>query len=59
VLLGGLVLASINSGLNLMSTDPYYIYVIKGAILLLAILIDVVGKRWDELPFQRWLRRTA
>jgi D-xylose transport system permease protein len=61
VLLGGLVLASINSGLNLMNTDPYYIYVIKGAILLLAIFIDVLGKRWDELPFHRWLqlRRTA
>jgi D-xylose transport system permease protein len=61
VLLGGLVLASVNSGLNLMNTDPYYIYVIKGAILLFAIFIDVVGKRWDELPFHRWLRlnRTA
>lgn len=57
VLLGGLVLASINSGLNLMNTDPYYIYVIKGIILLLAIGIDVVGKRWDELPFRRLLVR--
>lgn len=53
VLLGGLVLASINSGLNLMSTDPYYVYVIKGIILLLAIGIDVVGKRWNQLPFSR------
>lgn len=53
VLLGGLVLASINSGLNLMNTDPYYIYVIKGIILLLAIGIDVIGKRWYQLPFSR------
>jgi D-xylose transport system permease protein len=55
VLLGGLVLASINSGLNLMATDPYYVYVIKGAILLAAIFVDTLGKRWDELPFQRWV----
>jgi D-xylose transport system permease protein len=59
VLLGGLVLASINSGLNLMATDPYYVYVIKGAILLAAIFVDTVGKRWDELPFQRWFHARA
>lgn len=53
VMLGGLVIASLDSGLNLMATDPYYVYVIKGAILLLAIAIDVVGKRWSELPFHR------
>lgn len=56
VLLGGLVIASLDSGLNLMATDPYYVYVIKGAILLTAIAIDVVGKRWSELPFQRLAR---
>jgi D-xylose transport system permease protein len=55
VLLGGLVIASISSGLNLMATDPYYVYVIKGAILLAAIFVGTVGKRWDELPFHRWI----
>ena len=45
VLLGGLVIASVDSGLNLMTVDPNYVYVIKGGILLMAILIDVVGKR--------------
>lgn len=45
VLLGGLVIASVDSGLNLESTDPDLVYVIKGAILLAAILVDVVGKR--------------
>lgn len=45
VLLGGLLIASLDSGLNLMSIDPNYVYVIKGSILLAAILIDVVGKR--------------
>ena len=39
VLLGGLVIASLDSGLNLMATDPYYVYVIKGAILLAAIAL--------------------
>ena len=53
VLIGGLVIASLDSGLNLMNTDPYYVYVIKGAILLAAIAIDVLGKRWDELPLNR------
>lgn len=53
VLLGGLVIASLDSGLNLMATDPYYVYVIKGSILLAAIFVDVVGKRWSDLPFSR------
>jgi D-xylose transport system permease protein len=57
VLVGGLVIASLDSGLNLMDTDPYYVYIIKGAILLAAILVDVVGKRWSELPFARMLAR--
>lgn len=45
VLLGGLLIASLDSGLNLMSVDSNYVYVIKGIILLLAILLDVLGKR--------------
>ena len=53
VLLGGLVIASLDSGLNLMDTDPYYVYVIKGVILLAAIMIDIVGKRWGQLPSSR------
>ncbi|GAC1470663.1 MAG: sugar ABC transporter permease [Chloroflexota bacterium] len=53
VLLGGLVIASIDSGLNLMNTDPNYVYVIKGGILVTAILIDVVGKRRGALTLRR------
>lgn len=53
VLLGGLVIASLDSGLNLMATDPYYVYVIKGAILLAAIGIDIVGKRASTFRFLR------
>jgi len=53
VLLGGLVIASVDSGLNLQSTDPNFVYVIKGTILLLAILIDVLGKRRGGLAVRR------
>jgi D-xylose transport system permease protein len=56
VLVGGLVIASLDSGLNLMATDPYYVYVIKGAILLAAIGIDIIGKRASTFS---WLRRTS
>jgi hypothetical protein len=35
------------------------VYVIKGAILLAAIAIDIVGKRWDELPFSRLRLRSG
>lgn len=59
VLLGGLVIASLDSGFNLMAIDPYYVYVWKGAILLTAIAIDVVGKRWGDLPFARLRLRPA
>lgn len=45
VLLGGLLIASLDSGLNLMSIDSNLVYVIKGVILLVAIFLDVLGKR--------------
>jgi D-xylose transport system permease protein len=45
VLLGGVLIASLDSGLNLMSVDPNFVYIIKGIILLLAILLDVLGTR--------------
>ncbi len=54
VLLGGLVIASVDSGLNLLGTiDPSTVYMIKGGILLLAILVDVVGKRRGGLAVRR------
>ncbi|HVC80441.1 MAG TPA: hypothetical protein VNL35_08095 [Chloroflexota bacterium] len=51
VLLGGLVIASVDSGLNLENTDPYLVSVVKGSILLLAILLDVLGKRQFRFKF--------
>jgi len=54
VLLGGLVIASVDSGLNLLgAVDPSVIYMVKGGILLLAILIDVVGKSRGGLAIRR------
>jgi D-xylose transport system permease protein len=50
VILGGLLIASLDSGLNLMSVDSNLVYVIKGIILLLAILLDVLGKRRSAVP---------
>lgn len=53
VLLGGLVIASVDSGLNLENTDPYLVSVVKGSILLIAILLDVLGKRQFRFAFLR------
>ncbi len=49
VLLGGLLIASLDSGLNLMSVDSNLVYVIKGIILVLAIFLDVLGKQRNPL----------
>lgn len=53
VLLGGLVIGSVDSGLNLENTDPYLVSVVKGSILLLAILVDVLGKRFGGVSARR------
>ncbi len=53
VLLGGLVIASVDSGLSLEQVEAEFVYVIKGSILLLAILIDILGKRRGGLLMQR------
>jgi D-xylose transport system permease protein len=53
VLLGALVIGSVDSGLALMDTDPYLVSVVKGSILLLAILLDVLGKRFGGVAPRR------
>jgi D-xylose transport system permease protein len=53
VLLGFLVVASVDSGLILQATDPYMISAVKGAILLIAIALDVVGKRLGVVTSKR------
>jgi ribose transport system permease protein len=39
-LIGALVIGILNNGFNLLSIDPYFQLVAKGAIILLAVLID-------------------
>jgi len=53
VLVGGLVIASLDSGLNLLAVDPTYVYTIKGVMLLVAIALDVFVKRTAVLAYRR------
>jgi ribose transport system permease protein len=39
-LIGALVIGILNNGFNLLAIDPYFQLVAKGAIILLAVLID-------------------
>jgi ribose/xylose/arabinose/galactoside ABC-type transport system permease subunit len=46
--LGGVILlASITSGLNLMDVDPFWVETIRGAIILVAMLIDAQKVRYS------------
>lgn len=40
MVLGALVMGVINNGMDLMSVDAFYKYVVKGSIIILAVLID-------------------
>jgi len=44
-LAGVLILGIISNGLNLLHVDPYYQYVVKGVIILFAILMDQWGRK--------------
>lgn len=39
-LLGALIIGVINNGLNLLNVNPFYQQVVKGAVILLAVLLD-------------------
>lgn len=43
--LGVILVALIRTGLNMMNVSPYLQYVIKGAIIILAVLMDQVGSK--------------
>ena len=45
VVIGGLVMASINNGMTLMNLGNHYQYVVKAIILLLAVFYDVYSRR--------------
>lgn len=46
-LIGALIIGVINNGLDLMGVSSYYQQVIKGAIIVAAVLIDVSRKKQD------------
>jgi len=43
-LIGALIMASLDNGMSMMNLQPYWQYVIKGLILILAVWFDVVSK---------------
>ncbi|MAC43123.1 MAG: hypothetical protein CL913_04015 [Deltaproteobacteria bacterium] len=45
-LAGVLLLAIINSALNLMNVDPYWVNAVRGFIILLALIIDAQKQRF-------------
>ncbi|MGL5855579.1 MAG: sugar ABC transporter permease [Cetobacterium sp.] len=44
-ILGALVMASLDNGMSMMNVEPSWQYVVKGLILLLAVLFDILSKR--------------
>src|SRR5499427_1884990 len=44
-LLGALVMASLDNGMSLMNTEPYWQPILKGAILVAAVAADVASRR--------------
>jgi ribose transport system permease protein len=44
-LVGALLIGVLNNGLNLMGVSSFYQQVIKGAVILLAVLLDRAGKK--------------
>jgi putative multiple sugar transport system permease protein len=49
VVIGGLVMASINNGMSLMNMGAHYQYVVKAIILLAAVFYDVYSRRKSGL----------
>ncbi|MBP2072440.1 MULTISPECIES: sugar ABC transporter permease [Thermoanaerobacterium] len=43
-IIGALVMASINNGMSLLNSAPFWQYVVKGLILLIAVYIDAASK---------------
>lgn len=42
---GALVMASIDNGMSLMNTDAFWQYVVKGLMLMVAVFVDMAGKK--------------
>ena len=48
-LLGALVMASLDNGMSLMNTEPFWQPILKGAILVAAVAADMAGRRRGEV----------
>jgi ribose transport system permease protein len=46
-LIGVLILGVLNNGLNLLNVDPFFSGVVMGSVILVAVLIDTVKKRYS------------
>ena len=44
-MIGGLIMASLSTGLQMLNAPPAITYVVKGVVLVLAVLLDVYFKR--------------
>ncbi len=44
-IIGALVIGVLNNGLNLMNVNPFYQAIVKGAVILIAVLIDKKNKK--------------
>ena len=44
-IIGGLIIGVLNNGLNLMNVNSFWQYVVKGAVILLAVFIDYLRNR--------------
>jgi len=44
-ILGALIMASLDNGMSLMSVQPYSQSIIKGAILVAAVGLDMAGRK--------------
>ena len=49
VIIGAALMGVINLGMSLMGVDQNWQKVVKGAVLLLAVIFDVVSKRGGKL----------
>lgn len=47
-LIGAFVIGVINNGLNMLNVSAFWQYVVKGAVILAAVMIDVIRKRNGE-----------
>ncbi|KND83408.1 sugar-transporting ATPase [Aggregatibacter actinomycetemcomitans serotype b str. SCC4092] len=43
--IGALIIGTTNKGLNMLGVDPYWQQIVKGAIIVVAVLLDTLKRR--------------